>query len=60
MLGDGELTKKLTVTAHRFSAGAKEKIEKAGGKVVCLRDLLRDPHQLGQRLVAAAEVVVAA
>ena len=38
VLGDGELTKKLTVTVHRFSAGAKEKIEKAGGKVVCLRE----------------------
>ena len=38
MLGDGELTKKLTVTAHRFSASAREKIEKAGGKVVCLRE----------------------
>jgi large subunit ribosomal protein L15 len=37
VLGDGELTKKLTVTAHRFSASAREKIEKAGGKVVCLR-----------------------
>jgi large subunit ribosomal protein L15 len=33
VLGDGELTKKLTVTAHRFSASAKEKIEKAGGSV---------------------------
>ena len=31
VLGDGELTKKLTVSAHRFSASAKEKIEKAGG-----------------------------
>lgn len=38
VLGDGELTKKLTVTAHRFSAGAREKIENAGGKVVCLRE----------------------
>jgi large subunit ribosomal protein L15 len=38
VLGGGELTKKLTVTAHRFSAGAKEKIEKAGGTVVCLRE----------------------
>ena len=38
VLGDGELTKKLTVTAHRFSASAREKIEKAGGKVVCLRE----------------------
>jgi large subunit ribosomal protein L15 len=31
VLGDGELTKKLSVTAHRFSASAKDKIEKAGG-----------------------------
>src|SRR5512144_2048421 len=31
ILGDGELTKKLTVAAHKFSAAAKEKIEKAGG-----------------------------
>src|SRR5262245_32623613 len=31
VLGDGELTKKLSVSAHRFSAAAKEKIEKAGG-----------------------------
>jgi large subunit ribosomal protein L15 len=38
VLGDGELTKKLTVTAHRFSAGAQEKIEKAGGKVIALRE----------------------
>jgi large subunit ribosomal protein L15 len=36
ILGDGELTKKLTVTAHRFSKGAVEKIEKAGGKAVVL------------------------
>lgn len=33
ILGDGELTKSLTVSAHRFSATAKEKIEKAGGTV---------------------------
>jgi len=33
ILGDGELTKGLNVSAHRFSASAKEKIEKAGGKV---------------------------
>ena len=33
VLGDGELTKKLTVTAHRFSKSAIEKIEKAGGTV---------------------------
>ncbi len=32
VLGNGELTKKLTVQAAAFSAAAKEKIEKAGGK----------------------------
>ena len=32
VLGDGELTKKLTVKATVFSATAKEKIEAAGGK----------------------------
>lgn len=31
ILGDGELTKKLTVTAHAFSASAKAKIEAKGG-----------------------------
>jgi len=32
ILGDGELTKAVNVTAHKFSASAREKIEKAGGK----------------------------
>lgn len=32
VLGNGELEKKLSVTAAKFSATAKEKIEKAGGK----------------------------
>jgi large subunit ribosomal protein L15 len=32
ILGNGELTKNLTVKAAKFSAAAKEKIEKAGGK----------------------------
>ena len=31
ILGNGELTKKLTVQANAFSAGAKEKIEAIGG-----------------------------
>lgn len=31
ILGDGELTKKLTVCAHAFSATARSKIEKLGG-----------------------------
>ena len=32
ILGNGELTRKLTVEAAAFTASAKEKIEKAGGK----------------------------
>ena len=34
VLGDGELTKAVTVHAHKFSKSAQEKIEKAGGKAV--------------------------
>jgi large subunit ribosomal protein L15 len=34
ILGHGDLTKKLTVTAHSFSKSAQEKIAKAGGKAV--------------------------
>jgi large subunit ribosomal protein L15 len=41
ILGHGELTRKLTVSAHRFSASAIAKIEAAGGTV----NLLRDPEQ---------------
>jgi len=34
VLGQGELSKALTVHAHKFSKSAQEKIERAGGKVV--------------------------
>ncbi len=34
VLGDGELSRALKVTASKFSASAKEKIEKAGGQAV--------------------------
>ena len=33
ILGNGEITKKLTVQANKFTATAKEKIEAEGGKV---------------------------
>ena len=36
VLGMGELTKKLKISAHRFSRSAREKIEKAGGQAVVL------------------------
>jgi large subunit ribosomal protein L15 len=37
ILGNGELKKKLSVSAHGFSASAREKIEAAGGTVSFLR-----------------------
>ena len=37
ILGDGELTVALTVSAHKFSKTAQEKITKAGGKIEVLQ-----------------------
>jgi len=34
ILGDGELERELTVKADKFSASAREKIEKAGGTII--------------------------
>ncbi len=36
ILGNGELTKALTVTAHKFSVSAVVKIEAAGGKAIVI------------------------
>jgi len=36
ILGNGELTKSLTIAAHQFSQSALEKIQKAGGQTVVL------------------------
>jgi large subunit ribosomal protein L15 len=33
VLGDGELSKKFTISAHRFSASAEQKIAAAGGAI---------------------------
>jgi large subunit ribosomal protein L15 len=38
ILGQGDLSKKLVVSAHGFSATAREKIEGAGGSVTALRE----------------------
>ena len=55
VLGDGELTKKLAVSAHRFSASAKEKIEKAGGSAtVAARPDDRGREEAGQEGQEAA------
>ena len=43
ILGDGDVTRKLKVHAHKFSAQAKEKIEKAGGEIVVVPGKHRGP-----------------
>ena len=56
ILGDGELTKKLSVTAHRFSTAAREKIEAAGGTAVALREPIeRKPKRKKQVKAPQAE-----
>ncbi len=44
ILGDGDITKKLTISAHRFSKSAEEKIAAAGGTVNKL-DAKRTPSE---------------
>lgn len=34
ILGNGDITKALTISSHRFTKAAKEKIEKAGGSAI--------------------------
>jgi large subunit ribosomal protein L15 len=53
ILGHGDLSKKLTVTAHRFSATAREKIESAGGTVVALREEPAPTRSRKRRKIAA-------
>ena len=55
ILGDGELNKKLNVSAHRFSQSAKEKIEKAGGKIVMLPGRTPVEDKKKQKKEAAAD-----
>ncbi len=44
ILGQGALGHKLTIKAHKFSAGAKEAIEKAGGTVEVLPLVVHKPE----------------
>src|SRR5919197_2012993 len=54
ILGNGDLTKKLSVTAHAVSASAREKIEAAGGSVTLLREPKeRKPKRKPQKAVGA-------
>ena len=36
ILGNGDVTKKLNISAHRFTKAAKDKIEKAGGTATAI------------------------
>jgi large subunit ribosomal protein L15 len=56
ILGTGELTRKLTVTAHAFSVSARTKIEKMGG--AC--QLMKSPASERAAQAAAAAAVQAA
>ena len=42
VLGAGTLNHKLTISAFQFSGGAKEKIEKAGAKIIPLLELSKE------------------
>jgi len=53
ILGQGELTKKLSVTAHAFSASAREKIEKAGGSVTALKEPVEKKKRRSKKAKAA-------
>lgn len=53
ILGDGELSKKLTIRVHAVSASAREKIEAAGGTVELLREPKVRPPKRGPGAVSA-------
>jgi large subunit ribosomal protein L15 len=56
ILGNGELKKKLSVTAHAVSASAREKIEAAGGTITLLREPKeRKPKRRAERPRPVAE-----
>jgi large subunit ribosomal protein L15 len=50
ILGTGKLSKNLTVKAHKFSATAKEMIEKAGGKTEVIKVRAFDESPLKKKL----------
>src|SRR3989338_7916299 len=45
LLGDGTLTKRLTIAVHQISAGAKAKVEQAGGTVELLTTEPQKSHR---------------
>jgi large subunit ribosomal protein L15 len=55
VLGQGGLTKKLVVSAHRFSKSAVEKIEGAGGTAVWLREPVEKKRKRHKAAAPVAE-----
>jgi large subunit ribosomal protein L15 len=56
VLGEGELTKALTISAHSFSKTAVEKIEAAGGSVTWLREPVQKKRKKHKASAPAPEV----
>ena len=54
ILGDGDLSKKLTVRAQKFTSTARSKIEAAGGTVISLDDRGREAVECGSAEAAPA------
>jgi large subunit ribosomal protein L15 len=55
ILGEGDLKKKLSVTAHLFSKTAREKIEAAGGTATALREPVEKKRKTRRAKPAAQE-----
>ena len=53
ILGNGELTRKITVRAHEFSEAAKAKIEAAGGTVEVIPPFIPKPIKNSVKEAAA-------
>jgi large subunit ribosomal protein L15 len=60
ILGNGDLRKKLTVTAHAFSKTAREKIEKAGGTATALREPVKKKRRAPRKIKEEPEETAAA
>lgn len=59
VLGEGEITKKLSVTAHSFSKSAVEKIEAAGGSVTRLKEPVERKRKRHKTAAPVAEEAAA-
>jgi large subunit ribosomal protein L15 len=58
ILGQGDLTKALSVTAHRFSKTARDKIEAAGGTATALRSPVERKKRRKRAAAAPSDVTI--